>query len=66
MRSGFRLLDTQYVTDHLKTFGATEVPRKRYRTMLDEATARDASVEQLIAGELSGERALEIIASKQK
>ncbi len=42
MRSGFRLLDTQYVTDHLKTFGAIEVPRKRYRTMLDEATARDA------------------------
>ena len=66
MRSGFRLLDTQYVTDHLKTFGAMEVPRKRYRTMLDEATARDASVEQLIAGELSGERALEIIASRLK
>jgi len=34
---GFVLLDTQFVTDHLRTFGAVEVPRKRYRAMLDEA-----------------------------
>ncbi len=34
---GFVLLDTQYVTEHLRTFGATEVPQKRYRAMLDEA-----------------------------
>jgi len=34
---GFILLDTQFVTDHLRTFGAVEVPRKRYRAMLDEA-----------------------------
>jgi leucyl/phenylalanyl-tRNA--protein transferase len=34
---GFVLLDTQYVTEHLRTFGATEVPQKRYRVMLDEA-----------------------------
>src|ERR1700750_370203 len=36
---GFELLDTQYVTEHLKTFGAIEVPRRRYRTMLDKAIA---------------------------
>lgn len=34
---GFVLLDTQFVTDHLKTFGAVEVPRRRYRALLDEA-----------------------------
>jgi leucyl/phenylalanyl-tRNA--protein transferase len=34
---GFVLLDTQYVTEHLRTFGATEVPQRRYRAMLDEA-----------------------------
>jgi leucyl/phenylalanyl-tRNA--protein transferase len=39
---GFVLLDTQYVTDHLRTFGAMEVPRERYRTMLDEALRVDA------------------------
>ena len=27
---GFALLDTQFLTDHLKTFGATEVPQERY------------------------------------
>ena len=34
---GYILLDTQYVTDHLLTFGAVEVPRQRYRRMLDAA-----------------------------
>ena len=31
---GFLLLDTQFVTAHLSTFGAIEVPRRRYRTLL--------------------------------
>jgi leucyl/phenylalanyl-tRNA--protein transferase len=39
---GFVLLDTQYVTDHLRTFGAVEVPRERYRTLLDNAIGVDA------------------------
>lgn len=34
---GFVLLDTQYVTEHLRTFGAAEVPQRRYRAMLEEA-----------------------------
>lgn len=65
MRAGFRLLDTQYVTDHLRTFGAVEVPRRRYRTMLDEATAGEASVARLVEGTLPGVQALGIIASRQ-
>ena len=28
---GFRLLDTQFVTDHLKSFGCLEIPRDDYR-----------------------------------
>jgi len=34
---GFRLLDTQFVTDHLKTFGAIEVPRRQYHKLLEAA-----------------------------
>jgi leucyl/phenylalanyl-tRNA---protein transferase len=31
----FSLLDTQFVTDHLRTFGATEVSRPAYHKLLD-------------------------------
>src|SRR4029077_11506529 len=34
---GFKLLDTQYVTEHLRSFGAAEISRRRYRTLLDKA-----------------------------
>ena len=34
---GYRLLDTQFVTDHLSQFGAIEIPRKEYRARLKEA-----------------------------
>ncbi|MBN9071723.1 MAG: leucyl/phenylalanyl-tRNA--protein transferase [Rhizobiales bacterium] len=34
---GFVLLDTQFTTEHLRTFGAVDVPRKRYERLLDEA-----------------------------
>jgi leucyl/phenylalanyl-tRNA---protein transferase len=36
---GFKLLDAQYVTDHLKTFGAIEVPRRQYHKLLEAALA---------------------------
>ncbi|MCZ8373747.1 MAG: leucyl/phenylalanyl-tRNA--protein transferase [Beijerinckiaceae bacterium] len=39
---GFTLLDTQFVTSHLQQFGATEIPRKAYRTLLDAALDRQA------------------------
>ena len=39
---GFKLLDTQFVTDHLKTFGAMEVPRKQYHKLLAEALTGEA------------------------
>jgi leucyl/phenylalanyl-tRNA---protein transferase len=39
---GYRLLDTQYVTDHLKTFGAVEVGKKRYHRLLEDALVGEA------------------------
>ncbi|WP_028878578.1 leucyl/phenylalanyl-tRNA--protein transferase [Terasakiella pusilla] len=35
--SGYCLLDTQFVTDHLASLGAIEVPRRTYHLLLDEA-----------------------------
>jgi len=34
---GYTLLDTQFVTDHLLQFGAREVPRETYRSLLNHA-----------------------------
>src|ERR1700704_3233399 len=39
---GYRLLDTQYLTDHLKTFGAVEVPRRHYHKLLENALTGEA------------------------
>ena len=36
---GFVLLDTQFVTDHLKTFGARELTRRQYHRALEAALA---------------------------
>lgn len=44
---GYRLLDTQFVTDHLARFGAVEIPRATYQTRLAEAIARPADFLQL-------------------
>lgn len=41
-RGGFTLLDTQFVTAHLETFGAIEIPRDRYRALLARALATTA------------------------
>jgi leucyl/phenylalanyl-tRNA--protein transferase len=35
--SGFKLLDTQFTTEHLKTFGAIDVPKDEYEHMLAAA-----------------------------
>ncbi|MNY80581.1 Leucyl/phenylalanyl-tRNA--protein transferase [compost metagenome] len=36
---GFTLLDTQFTTDHLKTFGAIDVPKAEYARLLAPAVA---------------------------
>ncbi len=39
---GFRLLDAQFVTDHLTRLGAVEISRETYRSCLDEALRAEA------------------------
>lgn len=65
---GFELLDTQYVTEHLRTFGAVEIPRRRYTALLDRALTGDpADFSRLpLDPPLPGARALEIIAARSK
>jgi leucyl/phenylalanyl-tRNA--protein transferase len=59
---GYRLLDTQYVTDHLRTFGAAEVPKRRYHKMLEEAIEADGDFGALALDKpMSGAQALALI-----
>jgi leucyl/phenylalanyl-tRNA---protein transferase len=60
---GYRLLDTQFVTDHLKSFGAVEVPKRRYHRLLDEAVTGDADFFAL-PRTMGGEEALRILRSE--
>lgn len=46
---GFRLLDTQFVTDHLSQFGALEVPRAEYHRQLYLALDSEADFHDLPA-----------------
>ncbi|UWQ94416.1 leucyl/phenylalanyl-tRNA--protein transferase [Rhodobacteraceae bacterium M385] len=39
---GFTLFDTQFVTDHLISLGAIEIPRATYREELEKALEQDA------------------------
>jgi leucyl/phenylalanyl-tRNA---protein transferase len=41
-RGGFRLLDTQFVTEHLEQFGAVEIPRAHYHRLLAAALRTSA------------------------
>jgi len=64
---GFTLLDTQFVTGHLESFGAMEISKKLYHRMLQDALAQDDLANEadfFAAGKapLSGARVLELIA----
>jgi leucyl/phenylalanyl-tRNA--protein transferase len=63
---GFELLDTQYVTDHLKTFGAVEIPRRRYTALLEKALAGGPADFGVLPTDqpISGTQALAIIAER--
>ena len=61
----FVLLDAQYVTEHLRSFGAIEIPRRRYRTLLDKATKGEADFRKLpVDPPTRGAEALRIIAER--
>jgi leucyl/phenylalanyl-tRNA--protein transferase len=40
---GFTLLDTQWTTGHLQQFGAVEIPREEYLSLLEKALRRKTS-----------------------
>jgi leucyl/phenylalanyl-tRNA--protein transferase len=64
LRAGrYRLLDTQFVTDHLRTFGAVEVARPVYHKLLDAALVGDGDFAAL-GNKVSGAAALAQIADE--
>src|SRR5229473_7168774 len=55
----YRLLDTQFVTDHLRTFGAIEVSRRQYHKLLEAALAGEGDFAALgTKGPVSGAQVL--------
>ncbi len=40
---GFRLLDSQFMNEHMRQFGTVEIPRARYSMLVAEATGARAS-----------------------
>ena len=56
---GFKLLDTQFVTDHLRTFGAIEVPRRQYHKLLEGALTGEGDFAALdVRHPITGEQTL--------
>jgi leucyl/phenylalanyl-tRNA--protein transferase len=63
---GFTLLDTQFVTDHLKSFGAVEVPKRRYHKLLEAAIAGQADFAKLpVDRPVGGAQALAQLAAEK-
>jgi len=57
---GFCLLDTQFVTAHLRQFGAIEIPRRQYLDLLFDALPRNADF-YCLGAEVPPELALQSI-----
>ena len=51
IKGGFRLLDCQFMTEHLRSFGAIEMPREEFRVLLAEAGDRRAACQRELGGE---------------
>jgi leucyl/phenylalanyl-tRNA--protein transferase len=62
IHGGFELLDTQFTTEHLESFGAVEISRADYRRRLADALEVAAAFHRL-PSPASGEIALAIISS---
>lgn len=60
LRSGFVLLDTQFTTEHLESFGALTIPRLAYKQRLHKALAVKADFLGMPDGQ-SGAQALQSI-----
>ncbi len=51
IKGGFRLLDCQFMTEHLRGFGALEMPREEFRVLLADAVDRTASFQRELGAE---------------
>jgi leucyl/phenylalanyl-tRNA--protein transferase len=51
IKGGFRLLDCQFMTEHLRSFGAIEIPREEFRSLLADAIDGTASFQRELGGE---------------
>jgi len=51
IKGGFHLLDCQFMTEHLRSFGAIEVPREAFKALLADAIDRPASLQRELGGE---------------
>lgn len=58
---GYRLLDTQFITDHLKQFGAEQISREAYHKRLDAALQAEGNYFALPAEGLAGAEALQVL-----
>ena len=61
IHGGFVMLDTQFVTDHLRQFGAIEIDRSQFQSELDNALLVDGDFSKL-PGDAPGERVLDLVA----
>jgi leucyl/phenylalanyl-tRNA---protein transferase len=50
IQGGFRLLDCQFMTEHLRSFGAIEIPRQAFRHLLAEAIDQPAVFQRELGG----------------
>jgi len=60
IRGGFLLLDTQFVTDHLRQFGTIEIERDQFHARLERALVHEATFHALPAN-VNAQAVLDIV-----
>lgn len=65
IHSGFKLLDTQFVTDHLRQFGAIEISKPEFHKLLSVALQDHCGFQGLPAG-ASGSFVLQLVSQTSK
>jgi leucyl/phenylalanyl-tRNA--protein transferase len=65
IHGGFKLLDTQFVTDHLRQFGTIELDRAEFQAELERALSADANFD-LLPATVSGEEIARLLSSRQR
>ena len=61
----FSLLDTQFVTEHLRQFGTVEIDRAEFHTLLEKALAHEADF-LAMPRNMNSQRILDIIAGRSR